>query len=127
MKAGKTFLFKGTTDSKSHLWFTLTDAVDGGGDFLAVPLRTSKSFSDPTLPLSAGDHPFIKHESSVHFSDARIFKAAKLKAALENKTATWHQDASAELMKRLTEGLLKSPYTVPAIREYCRVKLKENI
>jgi hypothetical protein len=39
---------------------------------VCVSVTTKRPYSDTTGGLSAGDHPFIKHESVIHYADARI-------------------------------------------------------
>ena len=105
---------------KPHLWFVLTDPDGSSETAVAVMLRTATKFTDTTLLLNTGDHPFVHHESSVHYSTARYFSVASILAAIKTGRCHLREDASPELLERLRKGLLDSPYTVNAIRDHCR-------
>jgi hypothetical protein len=101
-----------------HFWFILSDP-DERGMVVAVMLRSVKRYTDPTLVLHAGDHPFVRHDSSVHYSTARQIGLGALRRALEGGQAHLRDDCSPALLERIRGGLIESPFTVHAIREYC--------
>ena len=118
--AGRSLLLRTLADTKPHLWFILTDPADTPETVVGVMLRTQKTYTDPTVVLNVGDHDFVKHPSSVHYSTARWFRVEAMSRALSNGTAHLLDDMSAGLLKRVRKGLIDSPYTVNEIKEYCR-------
>ncbi|MBN1423538.1 hypothetical protein JXA88_03175 [Candidatus Fermentibacteria bacterium] len=85
-------------------------------------LRTSQSFTDDTVILAPGDHRFVRHRSSVHYSTARWFSIQALQRAYESGHCSFQADMSGALLERVREGLMRSPFTVNAIRHYCAAR-----
>lgn len=118
--AGRAILWRHTPGSPFHLWFVLTDPSGSPETVIAVCLKSKKRFTDDTVILGPGDHPFIRRESSVAYSTAGRFRVKELTAALAAGTCHLKEDMSAELLERVRAGLLKSQYTVNAIRQECQ-------
>jgi hypothetical protein len=53
----------------THLWFVVTDPDPHA--MVLVMLVSVKPHTDRTLVLEEGDHPFVRHPSSVDFGTAR--------------------------------------------------------
>jgi len=87
---------------------------------VAVVLRTATRFTGTTLVLRPGDHPFVRHESSVHYFTARWFGVSSILSAVSGGRCHLMPDASEDLLRRVRGGLLASPFTVNAVRDYCR-------
>jgi hypothetical protein len=85
-------------------------------------LRTATHFTDKTLILHPGDHPFIHHPSSVHYSTARWFRIDAISRAIREGHCSLQHDMSCDLLQRVREGLIKSQFTVNAIRDYCNTR-----
>jgi len=119
VRAGRALLLRETHDAKPHLWFVLTDPDGEPPRIVAVMVRSARRFTDPTLVLTIGDHPFVRHESSVHYSSARWFAVQALQKAFHDGHCSVQADMSPTLLARVREGLMKSPFTVNAVREYC--------
>lgn len=122
IRAGRTLLLilREVPDPKPHLWLILTDPIGIPARVVAVMVRTVTTFTDKTVVLNAGDHPFIRHQSSVHYSSARFFRVKAIQRALRRKQGYLQEDMSAELLQQVRRGLLDSPFTIPAVREHCR-------
>jgi len=77
---------------------------DADANAVCVSVTTQRSYSDVTVFLKVGDHPFIKHESVIHYADARILDLRKVQAALDAKTRTFicrrHEPCSESLLTR---------------------------
>jgi len=123
--SGRALLLSGTaaTAPSPHLWLILTDP-DPNGQVLGVMVVSVKSFSDGTVLLAAGEHPFIRHESSVEFGGAKRLKVSRLAAAAGDGRCRLLSDTSPELLRRVRAGLLVSPRTVRHIRDYARARLQ---
>ena len=87
-------------------------------------LRTRKRHTDKTVILKPGDHPFVKHESSVHYSDANFMRVDRIYDAVENGHITPRENMSPELLKRLRKGILKSAHTPHSVKDYCKERFK---
>jgi hypothetical protein len=118
--AGRTIWLSEPPVSKPHLWLVLTDVIPAPPRVVAVMLRTATRFTDPTLILQPGDHPFIRHASSVHYSSATFLSLGRIGVALRTGNAHLREDMSEQLLERVRAGLLQSPFTVHAVRDFCR-------
>jgi len=122
LKSGRTLLLRRFHEDKGHAWFVLTDPEPDPGRFVAVMLRTPRYFTDETLILELGEHPFIKHRSCVHYSTADFFNSRYVSRGISQGTCHFLEDMSSMLLKKVREGLLLSPRTVNAVKEYCRTR-----
>lgn len=120
--AGQSLYLRARDESKPHLWFVLTDPDGDPARVVAVMLRTATRFTDETVVLQPGDHPFVRHASSVHYSTATHFSVRAISRAVEVGTCHPREDLSASMLERLRAGLLASPFTVNALKEYCRAR-----
>lgn len=103
--------------SGAHLWVVLSDP-DANGRVVAVMIRSKRRFSDCTVELSDGDHPFISHASVVDYGSATYWTVRRLEEWLANQRAHLRQDVTGKLLARLLRGLCASSYTPNEIREY---------
>jgi hypothetical protein len=62
--AGRTLLLRETPHAKPHLWLVLTNPDGNPEEIVAVMVRTHRAYTDATVVLEPGDHPFIHHRSS---------------------------------------------------------------
>lgn len=120
LKAGRSLLLHETHQTKRHLWFVLTSPSEALPRIVAVMVRTRKRYTDDTVVLVPGDHPFIHHESAVHFSSARWFEIESLRRAFGDGQCALLEDMAPELLRRVQAALLASPFTVNAMRDHCR-------
>lgn len=90
MRAGDTFLMHlpgSGNDPYYHMFIVVTDPEPDSGRIVAVMVRTAKDYTDKTVILQKGDHPFIKHPSAVQYSSADIFSVSKIEKAFEKVRA----------------------------------------
>lgn len=80
--AGRAILYRAPDVDGFHLYFVLTDPIHDGREVVAVMLRTATEFTDDTVVLEPGDHPFVRHATSVHYSTADLFQVDKLLDAM---------------------------------------------
>ena len=116
--AGSCILLSEAPLYKPHLWLVLTDP-DSQSRVVAVMLRTATKFTDTTVTLNVGDHSFVKHESSVHYSTAQYFSVPALLAAMKSGRCHLRDTMTPALLRRLRQGLLSSPFTVNAVKTAC--------
>lgn len=120
IRAGSSLLLAEPPLFKPHLWFVLTNPEGKPPRVVAVMVRTVTRFTDPTVVLKPGDHPFIRHESAVHYSTARWLNVSGLLAAMNVGKCHLTEDMSGKLLRRVRKGLLDSPFTVNALRDQCK-------
>lgn len=121
VRAGNTVFLRESRHSE-HLYVVVTDpSADDPPSVVIANITTQREWSDTTTCLDAGEHPFVKHASVVNYGDARIVEAANIRKAME--LFETHRDCSPELLKRIQEGILKSPRTPHKVKEYCREQL----
>jgi hypothetical protein len=122
--AGRAFLLSGGQVSAPHLWFVLTDA-DASGKVITVMLRSAKPYTDKTVVLNVGDHPWIRHESNIDYGTARPVPKTKLIDANNGSRLVIQADMSKELLQKVRDGLLKSSHTIHAVRDECKARFEE--
>lgn len=88
-------------------------------------VKTLKHHADETLVLRSGDHPFIRHPSSVHYSTAQCFKVSSIVAAMTDGRCHLKEDMTEELLGRARGGLVESPYAVHAMKRYLEDQVRE--
>lgn len=125
IRPGRTLFLRGPHDRKPHLWVVLTEPEGQSGCFVAVMLRTAKHFTDRTVVLEDGDHPFVTRPTSVDYSMANYFTASFISDALKSGRCHPQADVAPDLLERIRNGLLSSSHTVHAIREYCRGRFQK--
>ncbi len=104
----------------AHLWFILTDPDPR---IVMAMMRSSKTFTDKTVTLQPGDHPFVKHESNIDYGVACIQQSRVVDSAIRRNQVTLHQDMSAQLLETVRKGLLHSSRTNHDVRRYCAERL----
>jgi hypothetical protein len=123
LTCGDTFLIPKRGTDTEHLWIVITEP-DADANAVCVSVTTKRSYSDTTVVLSVGDHPFVKHESVIHYADARILDLRTVEAALDANTRSFvcvsHKPCSDSLLARVQDGLLKSPYPTKGIKAVFR-------
>ena len=121
--AGSSFLL---IKPKPHLWFVLTKPEGEFGIFVGVMLRTQRGFTDKTVVLDVGDHPFVRHPSSIEYGGARFFYLKNIKRAIKDGKCRPQEEMSDDLLRRVRNGLFNSSYTVPAIFNYCQARFQSE-
>jgi len=106
--------------NRNHLFILLTDPVPnsaGEKEVLLVSIATVRAglFHDPACILYPGDHPFIAHESYVHYGNARIEDAQKLVNGVRKGILAAKGLLDGAIFARVCHGLTTSRHTVPKI------------
>ncbi len=105
--------------TKPHLWVAIT-APDADHMIVIVSLTTLRFDRDQTTILQPGDHPFVRHETAVLYSDTRIVDAQRVESMLQDGMALRHQPCPAETLLLIQQGALVSPFTPRKIIQFCR-------
>jgi hypothetical protein len=102
LKPGDTFIAPLTSRAIEHLWIVIT-AADAEGKAVAVNVTTRRSFSETTVILNEGDHPFVKHPSVINYTDAQFIDLKAVEKAIEKATQKFRLQTPSTLLARLIE------------------------
>lgn len=87
---------------------------------ICVNITRKELYSDTTVTLIPGDHPFIKKESVAHYPDAQPLDLNKVQGALDASPTSYicrlHDSCSPELLSKLQIGLLNSPHATNGLK-----------
>lgn len=120
LKAGQTLFLSQSSVNVTHLWVLASDPFDDPPQIVLVSLSTLRDGSDTTVMLKKGDHPFIRRDTVVFYSDIRVKMVRQLEQLLDAGVAKLHADCSDEVLKKIQDGIQKSPFTEPWIKETCK-------
>jgi hypothetical protein len=123
MSAGDTFLMSPRAGVDLHLWIVITAIEDGSGLLAVVSITTLRHNADQTLILRRGDHPFIRHDSVVHFADARLVELKTIEGNVAAKHITPHEPCSAKLIREVQDGALGCDLTPQKVFNFCKKML----
>lgn len=104
---GFTFLSRHPSYSTEHLFIIISEIIDK--KVLCINVTTQKNCSDNTCILRKGDHPFIRHDSTINYKDAFDPEVKLLEKAIAENTIKPHDAISKALLKRIQKGALTSP------------------
>jgi hypothetical protein len=101
----------GDTFVLDHLW-VIASLPTSEGLVAGLYVTTWGPRSDETCELNVGDHPFVRHRSTIAYSAARMFSAAQLETVLTSVICKGTRAAvSAALLERIQAGALASDLT----------------
>jgi len=125
MQPGKCILLK-NGKSKEHLYIVLSCPNISDNKFVFLNLTTKKNQDgeDHTVVLCAGEHPFIKHETYVLYSDARLIEVDKFRQLIRNSSFDYYpHDVSENMLNKIRVGLQESPFAP----EYIGIHFNETV
>jgi hypothetical protein len=119
MRAGDSVLMpKPGATQIPHLWIVVTDP-NQDREVVIVNITSYKAISDNTVVLKKGDHPFIVHDSTVEYMDARIVLVQRLEEAIRGAAAIRKQPCPPETLAKIQKGILKSPHAARKVVKFC--------
>jgi len=105
MRAGDTFKFSPAASSDKHLWVVISDPESYPDDLVVIVSLTSHDlWKDPACVLSLGDHPFIRHETSVYYAKARFVSRGRLDHLVEVGDVIPNTPMEPEVLARIRRG-----------------------
>lgn len=120
--AGDTFLLTRGTGTTPHLWVLLWGPAGTARAFLAVFLTTLRAHSDRSCILTAGEHPFVHHDTSAAYGEVQRWTEERLLELVRNGTAKPRQPVSAAVLERMRAGFFASPRTPHAMLTIARTE-----
>ncbi len=118
--AGRTFFRSTSQQSKNHLHVVLTEPEGDPPQVVIVNLTSAQTWSDQTVVLDEGEHPFVKHRTVVNFSDAQLDNSSTVKGLVETGIGEFREDLSEALLSKIQQGLLDSPRTPRWLKGHCK-------
>ncbi len=80
MDCGDTFFMPAPGGAATpHLWIIVTQPDPQTHECAIVSVTTLRNSKDQTVILRVGDHPFIRHDSTIFYGDAMIVDGGGLK------------------------------------------------
>ena len=103
-----------------HLWIVVTVPDPVNSLCAIVSVTTLRNSKDQTIILRPGDHPFIRHDSTIFYGDALIVDARKLDREMTAGLILSKADCPAKTLKLIQDGIGASPFTRPRFLRFCR-------
>ena len=119
MQCGDTLLNPAPGFGNTHLWVIVTEPDPL---CIIVSLTTLRFSRDQTVVLNVGDHPFIRHETAVLYSDARIVDVSLLEAEVKAGTAQIHKSCPSATLKLIQDGITASPHTARKVETFYKAR-----
>jgi hypothetical protein len=121
MKCGDTFLMPAPGGTATpHLWIVITEPDTASNLCAVVSVTTLRNSKDQTVILRVGDHPFIRHDSTIFYGDAMIVDAQQLENEIVAGLAVRRDECPATTLKLVQQGVAASPFTRPKFLRFCR-------
>src|ERR1035437_1558939 len=112
MDCGDTFLMPAPGGAVTpHLWIVVTQPDPQTHLCAIVSVTTLRNSKDQTVILRPGDHPFIRHDSSIFYGDAMIGDALRLESEIAAGLALVRERCSKPTLKLLQAVVVASPFT----------------
>ena len=116
-RSGDRFLLTGGRIPAPHLWVILWGPAGPADAYLAVMLTTLRPHSDRTCILNPGDHPFVRHPTSVAYRDALRWTDERLTQLVASGVAKPRQPLSDQVLERIRAGFFASMHTAHAFAD----------
>jgi hypothetical protein len=117
VRSGDTFLLTGGPVPTPHLWVVLWGPAGPADAYLAVMLTSLRSHSDRSCILNPGDHPFVRHTTSVSYRDVLRWTDERLAQLVADGVAKPRQPVSATVLERMRAAFFQSAHTPNAMVE----------
>jgi hypothetical protein len=121
MDSGDTFLMPAPGGVVTpHLWIVVTQPDPQTHLCAIVSVTTLRNSKDQTVLLHPGDHPFIRHDSTIFYGDAMIVDARRLATEIQAGLALVKEKCPAATLKLVQDGVGASPFTKPKVLRFYR-------
>lgn len=111
----------GDDEAEDYHLHVVASNTDRSGLVAVVSISTVRSrFSDKTVILKPGDHPFIKQESYVAYGFARLQAVTEIDDRLRKQPKKVKEACTPELLGRIQAGVLESERTENGVKHFMR-------
>lgn len=120
MVSGDTFLMPapGISNKTPHLWIVVTEPTQEEPRVIIVSLTTLRKGAEQTVVLRKGEHPFVKWDSSVCYTDCRLVDARDLDTRARAGQIIVRERCTADILKVIQEGILASELTPIKVQNF---------
>ncbi len=115
IKPGLCFLDSTVPGQKRHLHVVLT-GPNANNEVVVVSITTRRGKSDCTTILKSGEHPFIKHDSVIAYSAAKIYSIKHLETVLSLESYVIEEDMDKVVLKRIQDDAANARHMTRSIR-----------
>lgn len=119
LSCGDCFLAGEDEEEKLHLRVIATPPA-ADGCVVVVSVTTLRRNSESLVLIDVGDHPFIRHKSTVSFRYAEINWISAIEAAISTGSAKHRGKVDGLLLKRIQNGLIESDFTPNGVRHFAK-------
>ena len=120
LQQGDTFFHR--NGNKRHLHVVLSDPQKNPNAVYVVTLTTHAANKDQSCVLDRGDHPFIRHKTTVSYNRTELQTAALWEDRFNKGQIVPRQHMKPEVLDRILEGAAISD----KVPKKCRKLLKEQ-
>jgi hypothetical protein len=123
IKAGVCLHLKTLGEKTPHLFVVLNDPFGDPPQVCIVNFSTHTTIDQTVIlrPSDPGMHVFVKQTTYVVYGWALIKKASDLETILKADMSKRHHKTCSEiLLRRLREGIFKSPFTKESVVKFCK-------
>jgi hypothetical protein len=121
MDSGDTFLMPAPGGRATpHLWIVITTPDAVTRQCAIVSVTTLRNSKDQTIILRPGDHPFVRHDSTIFYGDGMIVDVRKLDQDLTAGLIVAREKCPEQTLKLVQDGIGASPFTRPRFLRFCR-------
>lgn len=85
-----------------------------------MSVTTLRNSKDQTVLLRVGDHPFIRHDSTIFYGNAMIVDARRLEHEIAAALAVRRDKCPAATLKLVQQGVAAPPFARPKFVRFCR-------
>lgn len=115
VRSGDTFLLTGGPVPTPHLWVILWGPAGPADAYLAVMLTSLRPYSDRSCILNPGDHPFVRHATSVSYRNVLRWTGERLAQLVADGIARSRQPVSEDVLERMRTAFFQSAHTPNAM------------
>jgi len=113
-----------SSNGREHPYYVITEPLGNPLRFVAVNITNYAVWKDQTVILDSG-HAAVTKTSVVNYAEVIVLPVDKIEAEIndgEHRTMLHHEEpvCSAEFLKILQDGLLKSKATPLKFKEFCK-------
>ena len=116
MNSGDAFIPIDDSIQYPHIYIVISDTERDSNRVLIVSVTTMRIGRDSSCLIEVGDHPFIQHQSSINYGEARIVQNDDLDWNTKLGKIEQLEPVDEAVLEKIRHGAEVSPY----ISEGCR-------
>ena len=121
MQPGDTFLFNLDPGEMRHLWIVIAKQ-SGQVAIVNFTSKTPDSMDDSCI-ITADEHPFVVRDTVVNYRLGKMGDDSALEGAKAHGLLEIQEPVSPEILRRIQEGALASPYAAQKIQQTVQAEL----